>query len=227
MIKLWFGSKSVTNLHRSYQKAFLANNRRLKKDGYLYWPRYSNPSNNSMIPLPPHWKLILLRKTLSSKNSTLIYVYNESYFFTFQLPIFITFFEVVKGSKVLFLSQQFYSPFYTHYLNCLLNLLRTFSSVKFVKMKFKGKGYYVYKNYRHTIAPQFGYYHRIYVYAFNVSVKFLSKTSVLLFGLSKRDLVTVGFDFQSKKNINIFTGRGVRFSRQVIYRKTGKVSAYR
>ena len=94
-------------------------------------------------------------------------------------------------------------------------------------MKFKGKGYYVYKNSRHTLAPQFGYYHKIYVYAFNTSAKFLSKTSVLLFGLSKNDLLTVGYDFRSKKPINIFTGRGVRFSRQVVYKKTGKVSSYR
>jgi hypothetical protein len=27
--------------------------------------------------------------------------------------------------------------------------------------------------------------------------------------------------------INIFTGRGVRFSRQIIYKKVGKVSSYR
>jgi hypothetical protein len=26
---------------------------------------------------------------------------------------------------------------------------------------------------------------------------------------------------------NIFTGRGVRFARQIIYKKTGKVSSYR
>ena len=80
---------------------------------------------------------------------------------------------------------------------------------------------------RNTIAPKFGYYHRIYVYAPNIRVKFLSKTSVLLFGFSKIDVMTVGHDFKSKKPINIFTGRGVRFARQIVYRKTGKVSAYR
>ena len=77
------------------------------------------------------------------------------------------------------------------------------------------------------MAPQFGFFHRVYVYAFNISVKFLSKTSVLLFGFSKYDLMTVGHDFKSRKPINIFTGRGVRFSRQVVYKKTGKVSSYR
>jgi ribosomal protein L6P/L9E len=66
-------------------------------------------------------------------------------------------------------------------------------------MKFKGKGYYIYKNFRNTIAPQFGYSHRIYIYAFNIRVKFLSKTSILLFGLSKRDILSVGYTFKSKK----------------------------
>jgi hypothetical protein len=32
---------------------------------------------------------------------------------------------------------------------------------------------------------------------------------------------------KSMRPINIFTGRGVRFSRQIIYKKVGKVSSYR
>jgi len=91
----------------------------------------------------------------------------------------------------------------------------------------KGKGYYIYKNYRNTIAPQFGFAHRVYVYAQAASVKFLSKTKVLVFGLSKRDIMEVGHCLKAVRPINIFTGRGVRFARQVIYRKTGKVSSYR
>jgi ribosomal protein L6P/L9E len=96
-----------------------------------------------------------------------------------------------------------------------------------LKIRFKGKGYYIYKNYRNTVAPQFGYAHRVYVYAQAVSVKFLSKTKVLLFGLSKKDILAVGRNLKIVKPINIFTGRGVRFARQIIYRKTGKVSSYR
>ena len=32
---------------------------------------------------------------------------------------------------------------------------------------------------------------------------------------------------KSKRPVNIFTGRGVRFAIQIIYKKTGKVSSYR
>ena len=97
----------------------------------------------------------------------------------------------------------------------------------FLKLKFRGKGYYIYKNSRNTVAPQFGYAHRIYVYSFFSSVKFLTKTKILIFGLIKFDVLAISSEIKSKRVINIYTGRGVRFSKQKIYSKTGKVSSYR
>ena len=102
-----------------------------------------------------------------------------------------------------------------------------FSQVQFVRMRFRGKGYYIYKTTRNTIAPNFGYAHRLYVYAYAVSLKFLSKTSIIMFGFCKKDLLEAGYGFKSTRPINIFTGRGVRFARQTVYRKIGKVSSYR
>jgi len=97
----------------------------------------------------------------------------------------------------------------------------------FKKLKFRGKGYYIYKNRRNTITPQFGYAHRIYVYSYFNIVRFLSKIKVFIFGLLKADVILASSEIRSKRPINIFTGRGVRFSRQVIYKKVGKVSSYR
>jgi ribosomal protein L6P/L9E len=105
--------------------------------------------------------------------------------------------------------------------------VRTFSLPLFFKLKFKGKGYYVFKNRRNTISPQFGFSHRLHLYSFSLVVRFLSKTKVFLIGFSKKDLFKVATEFKSMKPINVFTGRGVRFAKQVVYRKTGKVSLYR
>jgi ribosomal protein L6P/L9E len=58
-------------------------------------------------------------------------------------------------------------------------------------------------------------------------VKFLGKTKVLLFGFDRSDLLAAASLVKEKRTINIFTGRGVRFSKQVIYKKQGKVSSYR
>lgn len=77
------------------------------------------------------------------------------------------------------------------------------------------------------MAPQFGYAHRVYVYSFFSRVRFLGKTKVLIFGFLKQDILTVLFNIKQKRPINIFTGRGVRFAQEIIYKKTGKVSSYR
>jgi large subunit ribosomal protein L6 len=99
--------------------------------------------------------------------------------------------------------------------------------VFFKKLKFKGKGYYIYKNSRNTIAPQFGYSHRIYVYSWFTNIKFLGKTSLVIFGLKASDIKLPTSLIKSFRPINVFTGRGVRFSREVVYSKPGKVSSYR
>jgi ribosomal protein L6P/L9E len=125
------------------------------------------------------------------------------------------------------LKLTFNNNFYKIYWNELKYLFRILSRPVFRKIKFKGKGYYIFKNTRNVIAPQFGYAHRVYIYSFFLNVKFLSKTSVFLFGLSNTDLVTTSFNIKQARPINIFTGRGVRFSKEIVYKKQGKVSSYR
>jgi ribosomal protein L6P/L9E len=106
-------------------------------------------------------------------------------------------------------------------------LFYTFTKLFFKKIKFKGKGYYIYKNFRNTIALQFGYSHIKRLYFYFTFVKFLSKTSIILFGLNLKDISLLSKKLYSVRPINIFTGKGMRFTRQIIYRKTGKISSYR
>lgn len=101
------------------------------------------------------------------------------------------------------------------------------TQIFYQKMKFKGKGYYVYKNYRNVLAFQFGYAHRVKIYVPYLNVKFLSKTSILFFGLNTFDILHASRLFFEKRPLNLFTGRGVRFVRQIVYRKAGKISTYR
>lgn len=94
-------------------------------------------------------------------------------------------------------------------------------------MKFKGKGYYIYKNLRNTIALQFGYSHLVRIFSYIISLKFITKTIIFVFGINKTDIFKTGKTFYFKRPQNIFTGKGVRFSKQIIYKKTGKISSYR
>ena len=106
-------------------------------------------------------------------------------------------------------------------------MLIRFTSPHILKLRFRGKGYYLYKNFRYVITPQFGYSHRRYFYAYLASITFLTKTKVIVLGLSTVQVIQLSNLLNTIRPINIFTGRGMRFARQVIYRKVGKISTYR
>ena len=153
--------------------------------------------------------------------------FNKTFYYHFVLPKDLTNLHVDNESSIIYFSFYRMSAelnCFIKNLNTLIMLLKTFT---FLKIKFKGKGYYLYKGKRNTITPQFGYSHRIYMYNYFNIVKFLTKTKILIFGFSKRDILRGSHDLKSKRPINIFTGRGVRFAKQIIYKKTGKVSMYR
>lgn len=188
--------------------------------------RFNFNKKKMYIYIPTIWN-ILIFSLQNNTNNFLIYLFNKTYYFTIPILNKTININYDTNSKSLILKSTYSNIFYKTYWNLLQNTLYSFSLIFFKKLKFKGKGYYIFKNFRNTITPQFGHSHRIYMYSYFVSVKFLSKTSIFLFGFTTNDLLTAGYNIKKSKNINIFTGRGVRFSKQVIYKKTGKVSTYR
>lgn len=74
---------------------------------------------------------------------------------------------------------------------------------------------------------QFGYSHIKRLFFFYTYVKFLSKTSIIMFGIGHTKTIKAAVVLSKVRPINIFTSKGVRFTRQVIYKKQGKISSYR
>jgi ribosomal protein L6P/L9E len=178
-----------------------------------------------LIFIPYTLKIMILKSLKLSLYN--FYVYNEYIKFSFHLPLnyFLVNFDLETNTVIVKAITN--SSFIKQYANLLTNVCSSFFKVNFKKLKFKGKGYYIYKNKRNTIAPQFGYSHRLYIYSWFTGLKFSSKTTLLLFGLIEEDLQKVALNLKSFRKINVFTGRGVRFSRQCVYSKPGKVSTYR
>ena len=169
--------------------------------------------------------------TVISKNkktrAVSVFMYSPTYYFAISVPLGRTNFRYDVNTCTLMVHSLYVSNYYKVFSSQFKECINLFYAPQFLKLKFKGKGYYVYKNKRNTITPQFGYAHRFYLYSYFISVKFLSKTSIFLFGFVKSDLLKVGHGLKQMRPINIFTGRGVRFAKQVIYKKQGKVSSYR
>ena len=196
------------------------------KTKYFNWKYKSRIHLNyykCYINIPFSWNMVVLK----SNQLTKIYLYSPVYFVHTSIPKNFMNFFYDSNTRTIGFSNLYENNYKNLYINQLAYLLSLCNNPCFLKIKFKGKGYYIYKNKRRTITPQFGFAHRHYIYAFYTSVKFRSKTSIMLYGSSVIDLLKIGSQIKALRSINIFTGRGVRFNKQIIYKKTGKVSSYR
>lgn len=202
-------------------------NLQIRKTSVFKKLNLSTPAKEFFFYIPNHWSCFLLGSKTRSTLNKILYLKSDRYFFKIPYITKLMKFNFDTRTHSISITLPFKTHYIYFYLKNLQQLLFLFSQVQFMRMKFRGKGYYIYKTLRNTVAPNFGYAHRVYVYAYFVSLKFLSKTSIILFGLNKKDLFKVGYSFKGTRPINIFTGRGVRFVRQIVYKKVGKVSSYR
>lgn len=221
---LWYGFKNK-KYNLKVQCLKKKNNAFIKKYSILRNTSLQLNKQNFRIYKPSSWDLYLIND--KSKKTTSLALLTSTYFIKVPIPTSHNNLSFDKNTNVFKLHSLYVNNNYRMFYKSLSNALKSFYLPTILKIKFKGKGYYVYKNKRNTITPQFGYAHRLYLYSYFVSAKFLSKTSILLFGFCYQDLKQVGLGLKSMRPINIFTGRGVRFSKQIIYKKVGKVSSYR
>ena len=220
---LWYGSAQTISFRKPFKNRLARARKFLQKINLPSYLHNNYGSKTHAIHLPTQWNLSLL----TSAKSKVIFLTNSGYFFKFALPQnnYRIFFDY--QTHTLLIHDTYLGNFFQFFAKVFRRTLYQFTLPVFLKLKFKGKGYYIYKNRRNTITPQFGHSHRIYIYSYFTTVKFMSKTSVLLFGFSKNDLFKIGHQIKKARSINLFTGRGVRFNRQILYRKTGKISTHR
>lgn len=97
----------------------------------------------------------------------------------------------------------------------------------FMKVRFRGKGYYLYKSRRNTLSFRFGYSHRVYRYSGIMWFKLMSKTEIFIWGRSMSQVWRFAWSIKRIRPHNQYTGKGIRFLRQITYRKLGKIGSYR
>jgi ribosomal protein L6P/L9E len=95
-------------------------------------------------------------------------------------------------------------------------------------MRFKGKIYKVKRTKKKKLKLSFGRSHKTIVVLKNLFLKKRRKQKhkFLLISSSKYDIVQPAALIKSVRSINMFTQRGLRLSRQIIYKKVGKKSSY-
>lgn len=222
----WYGCNHYSKLH---WKSFIKNynyrhNLEVRNLAFFFKSDFYYKRTVVHVCIPNSWNFIVLKRNKLNYN---FYLYSQIYFFFFSIPLNVYKFNYDKYEQIIKISTEYKNIFNNLYWVLFNQVFFSFIVLFFRKIKFKGKGYYIYKDTRSTVTPQFGYAHRIYVYTYMTNVKFLTKTKILVFGLNKREIWDVSNQIFNIKPINIFTGRGMRFSKQIVYRKAGKISLYR
>ena len=226
---LWYGFLNISKVKTHITRLKIRRNTRntIQPKPQDISVRANNLTTLKQVSITSEFQFIGIKHLCAFNHSILLYLYNNIYFInllaSFKLHA-VQFetqtFSFVFDSYVLF-------PQWLSYLRHFTILIMRFTTPTFLKLKFRGKGYYLYKNFRKVITPQFGYSHRLYFYIYLASFTFLTKTKILFFGLSLINVIKLSNLIKTIRPANIFTGRGMRFSRQVFYRKIGKVSTYR
>jgi hypothetical protein len=168
-----------------------------------------------------------LIKLKNPKNLYTILIYNNFVSINLALPSNKCNLEFDKNTKVLSLGFLVVNNYYKTYFSYINEVLNIPFRPKFTRVKFKGKGYYVYRSVSNIISPQFGYSHRLYLYSILSTFALMSKSSLVFFGLTSNYAHITALRFRHLRPLNIFTGRGVRLSRQLVDSKPGKISTYR
>lgn len=175
---------------------------------------------------PKQWKLLCFLK----KPTRLLYFYMFSSLYFFSWSISNKVFSIIHLNTSIislriksFVNSSVFSFFLFHFKK----ILYSFSIFFYRKLKFKGKGYYIYKAKRNCIAPQFGLSHRCYFFFPTLRYLKLAKFVFLLFTKNFYHLSWIPFSFFYIRPVNIFTQKGVRFFKQVTISKEGYISGFR
>lgn len=109
----------------------------------------------------------------------------------------------------------------TVYIQNVINLIKNTSLLHTVTLKFKGKGYKLTKN-KHLINLKFNFAHPQYLIPRVTSSFKNSKNRITLLNSNYTYLKILCLKLLKIRNVNIYTKNGLRFKKQILYRRKGK-----
>ncbi len=163
------------------------------------------------IYLPKNIKFLFL-------NNIYIYVYNINYFLMINCSNYNIYFN--KFLNILKIKKK-YNNRKIYNKKFLNNFLFSWDNFFFSKIYFLGKGFKL-KKINNNIHFNFNYSHIKLIINQNAIIKKIQKTKLLIFSKNLQNLNKLCKLIQNIKKINPYTKRGLRKSKQIIYKKKNK-----
>jgi ribosomal protein L6P/L9E len=175
------------------------------------------------ITIPPFFKIVIIK----NNNIITYYMYNNfNYITLFQKNKYNNqYFDVASNSIVVrSLGKKFYNSLFK---KIMFSFMFSLNSYFFEKIKFTGKGYRIrYRRNKKLIRFFFGRSHITWVKFRNIKLKKPHKYKFIILKNCKLRLFLTAKLIKNIKPINIYTKRGLRSSRQKIYKRIGKKNTH-
>jgi ribosomal protein L6P/L9E len=178
---------------------------------------------------------------LKSQNKYYVYVYNNRFYFIFNVNIHNFELQLNKSTLAVqrFSKNRSNLPLLNVSSFSQLNIInriskkltavfKSWDSYYFIKIKFKGKVYKLTKYKKNNLKLSFGRCHKtiLAVRSLFLRKKKKVKNKCMIYGSSLKHINLSKCLIVNTRPINMFTQRGLRLSRQIVYRKIGKKSSY-
>ena len=174
-----------------------------------------------VLNFPPQFDIINLK--LKGKSKNLFYCYNKTYYYKFSAKHFY-FDEETNSAVISFKTKIECTSFFTNFFK---KFIKSVDCYFFLKIKFKGKGYKIkFFKKKKIMKFYFGRSHLTYVRYKRIILKKNLKYKFVLKSNNLEFLKKAGSTTLSVKPINIFTLRGLRIGRSIIYKRKGKKGSY-
>lgn len=178
---------------------------------------------NINIIVPPQFEIILLKKN----NKLLINLYNTNYKFNFFINLKKSFFFINKFNNTIKINHKNIYNNQNLINSNLNNFLKFINIYKFIKIKFKGKGFKIgfYKN-KAVMNFFFGASHINIFLIKNTIIKKINKYKFILKSNNICQLVNLSKNIINIRKINFYTLRGLRNSRQMLIKRKGRKGTF-
>lgn len=159
---------------------------------------------------------------INKKKNKKIYIYNNNLYFYINNNFNL---KIKKNSNSIIINNFKTKERILIEKKLIENFIKSWSAFFFQKIKFTGKGYKIKKK-KKSIKFFFGKSHMTNIIFNKLIFKKLTKNKILILTKKKKIIEFTRSLISKIRKISIYTKRGLRFSRQKIYKKTGKKSSY-
>lgn len=152
-----------------------------------------------------------------------MYIYNSNYYFSISLNQ--SKFFINKNTNIIKILDFKFNSLNKLANYELKNFLFSWDNIYFNKIKFTGKGF-KFKKKENNLFLFFNRAHKCFFIGTNIILIRLSKNKIILLKNNIKHLLHDSKIIRDIRSNNIFTKRGLRFSRQIILKKKGKTATH-